>query len=284
MKVKKIISQMLIGTMIVGLLAGCGAGGNRNGADAANQETQVEGQHQGEGEEAGNADTPETGEAGNAEAPDAEAAGIGDAENESRPADSNASSGQAVQGENGNTGSGTLIAYFSIPEDVDTAGVDAIAGASIVVKDSEVMGNTEYVAKLVQETIGGDLFRIETVEDYPLDHEPLVDQAAEEQDVSLRPELASHIENLDQYGTIILGYPNWWGGAPHIVYTLVEGVSLKGKTVVPFSTSISSGLGSSAKHLKAKAKISSKTKWLKGHNFYDVPSQKTVNKWVSKIK
>ena len=55
---------------------------------------------------------------------------------------------------------------------------------------------------------------------------------------------------------------------------LLTGVSLKGKTVVPFSTSISSGLGSSAKHLKTKAKISSKTKWLKGRNFYDIPSQK----------
>lgn len=81
-----------------------------------------------------------------------------------------------------------------------------------------------------------------------------------------------------------IGYPIWWGEAPHIVYTLVEGVSLKGKTVVPFSTSISSGLGSSAKHLKTKAKISSKTKWLKGRNFYDIPSQKTVNKWVKKLK
>lgn len=65
---------------------------------------------------------------------------------------------------------------------------------------------------------------------------------------------------------------------------LVESVSLKGKTVIPFSTSISSGLGDSAKHLKAKAKISSKTKWRKGRNFYDIPSQKTVNKWVKKLK
>ncbi|RKI39329.1 hypothetical protein D7V86_17385 [bacterium D16-51] len=79
-------------------------------------------------------------------------------------------------------------------------------------------------------------------------------------------------------------YPIWWGEAPHIVYTLVEGVSLEGKTVVPFSTSISSGLGSSAVHLKTKAKISSKTKWLKGRNFYDIPSQKTVNKWVKGLK
>ncbi len=77
-----------------------------------------------------------------------------------------------------------------------------------VVRDGEQQGNTEFVAKIVQKTVGGDLFRIETVQDYPLDHDPLVDQAAEEQEKNLRPELAGHIENLEQYNTIILGYPN----------------------------------------------------------------------------
>ena len=57
-----------------------------------------------------------------------------------------------------------LIAYFSVPEDVDINDVDAIAGASVVVRDGEKMGNTEYVARLIQETVGGDLFRIETVD------------------------------------------------------------------------------------------------------------------------
>ena len=99
-------------------------------------------------------------------------------------------------------GSNILIAYFSIPEDVET--MDAISGASIVVKDNEKMGNTEYVAKIVQQTIGGDLFRIETVEEYPLDHDPLVDQAADEQDENKRPELLNHVDNFDQYETVVV--------------------------------------------------------------------------------
>lgn len=114
---------------------------------------------------------------------------------------------QVELGKNESTGSRILIAYFSMPEDVDTSGVDAIASASIVVRDGERQGNTEFVAKVIQETVGGDLFRIETVQDYPLDHDPLVDQAADEQEENLRPELAGHIENLERYDTIILGFP-----------------------------------------------------------------------------
>lgn len=60
-----------------------------------------------------------------------------------------------------------LIAYFSVPEDVDTSGVDTVAGASIVAREEETLGNTEYVANIIQQTIGGDLFRIETVQQYP---------------------------------------------------------------------------------------------------------------------
>lgn len=130
--------------------------------------------------------------------------------------------------------SNILIAYFTMPEDVDTEGVDAIAGASIVVSNGEVMGNVEYMASVIQETVGGDLFQIETVQQYPLDHDPLVDQAAEEQDEDARPELATHIENLEQYDTIFLGYPNWWGDMPQALYTFLEEYDFSGKTIIPF--------------------------------------------------
>ena len=118
-----------------------------------------------------------------------------------------ASSDTGTAQEGQSESSNVRIAYFSVPEDVDTEGIDANAGASIVVRDGQVMGNLEYMANVIQQTIGGDLFRIETVEEYPLDHEPLVDQAAEEQDEEARPELSTQIENPDQYDTILLGYP-----------------------------------------------------------------------------
>ncbi len=134
-----------------------------------------------------------------------------------------------------------LIAYFSVPENVDTAGADAVAGASIVVSDGEKLGNTEYVANLIQETIGGELFRIETEEEYPLDHDPLVDQASEEKSENFRPELTSHVENFEQYETILLGYPNWWGDMPMPVYSFLEEYDFGAKTVIPFITHGGSG-------------------------------------------
>lgn len=138
-----------------------------------------------------------------------------------------------------NIGSNVLIAYFSVPEDVDT--VDAVAGASIVVKDGEKLGNTQYVAELIQQTVGGDLFRIETAEEYPLDHDPLVDQAAEEQNADARPELVGHVENFEQYEYVFLGFPNWWGDMPMAVYSFLEEYDFSAKTIIPFITHGGSG-------------------------------------------
>lgn len=131
-------------------------------------------------------------------------------------------------------GSSILIAYFAMPEDVDPAGADAVAGASIVVRDGEILGNVEYMAQTIQQAVGGDLLRIETVEEYPLEHEALVDCAAEEQEAGARPALATQIENLEQYDTIFLGYPNWWGDMPQALYTFLESYDLSGKTIIPF--------------------------------------------------
>lgn len=155
-----------------------------------------------------------------------------------------------------------LIAYFTVPEDVKISDNDAIAGASIVVKDSEKMGNTEYVAGLVQKTIGGDLFRIETKDAYPLEHDTLVDQAAEEQEKELRPELLNHVENFEQYDTVLLGFPNWWGDLPMPVYSFLEEYDFAGKTIIPFVTHGGSGFSATTdtiSQLQPDAQVSDNT-------------------------
>lgn len=140
-----------------------------------------------------------------------------------------------------NSESKILIAYFSLPENADTSGVDAVAGASIVLDNEKVLGNTEYMAYAIQEAVDGDLFRIETVQQYPLEHEPLVEMADEEQNSNARPELLNRVENMEQYDTIFLGYPNWWGDMPMPLYTFLEEYDLSGKTIIPFSSHGGSG-------------------------------------------
>ena len=172
------------------------------------------------------------------------------------------SDSQSSPPESEDTGPHILIAYFSVPENVDISGVDAVAGASVVVRNSEKMGNTEYVAKVIQQTVGGDLFRIETVEEYPLDHEPLVDQAADEQDEKQRPELLNQVENFEQYETIILGFPNWWADLPMPVYTFLEEYDFSGKTIIPFVTHGGSGFSGTVRtisDIQPQAEVSDNT-------------------------
>ncbi len=140
-----------------------------------------------------------------------------------------------------NSDGNILIAYFSVPEDIDTSGIDADAGASVVVREGDAVGNMQFMAEAIQQSVGGDLFRIETEEDYPLDHDPLVDQAADEQSANARPALSSKIENLEQYETIFVGYPNWWGDMPQPMYTFFEEYDFSGKTIIPFNSHVGSG-------------------------------------------
>lgn len=131
-----------------------------------------------------------------------------------------------------------LIAYFSVPE---TDGVDAVAGASRVVVDGEILGNNQYISQLIQQETGGDLFRIETVQEYPGSHDPLLEFAYNERAEDARPELATQIENLDSYDVIFLGYPNWNSDLPMPLYTFLEEYDFSGKTIVPFTTHGGSG-------------------------------------------
>lgn len=135
----------------------------------------------------------------------------------------------------------SLVVYFSLPETNDPNNMTQEEENSAVVIDGEVLGNTQYVAYIIQENTGADIFRIEAEIPYPLDHDTLVDQAAEEQDSNARPAIADHVDNMDDYDTIFLGYPNWWGDMPMILYTFLEEYDLSGKTIVPFNTHGGSG-------------------------------------------
>jgi len=168
-----------------------------------------------------------------------------------KSSDINSSSNAVTEAVQNNTDNeNILIAYFSVPENVDTDGIDANSGASIVVKNKDVLGNMQYMAMTIQEAIGGELFRIETKEKYPLEHETLVNQAKEEQNEEVRPELSTHIENVEQYDMIFLGYPNWWGDMPQPLYTFLEEYDFSGKTIIPFNSHGGSGFSNTIEEIK----------------------------------
>lgn len=129
-------------------------------------------------------------------------------------------------------GSHILIAYFTAAEN---SGVDAIASASYTTIDGQAVGRVRAVADMIQENVGGDLFSIRTSVVYPTDGGELIDYAAQEQDENARPELTSHIEDLDQYDTIFIGYPNWWADLPMAVYSFFDEYDFSGKTIIPFN-------------------------------------------------
>ena len=82
---------------------------------------------------------------------------------------------------------------------------------------------------------GGDLFSLRTSVVYPADGGELIDYAAQEQEENARPELTTHIENLDGYDTIFIGYPNWWADLPMAVYSFFDEYDFSGKTIIPFN-------------------------------------------------
>ncbi|ULS52304.1 flavodoxin [Pectobacterium carotovorum] len=129
-----------------------------------------------------------------------------------------------------------LIVYFSQPEDVTLEGVDGVSGASVLQKNNERLGSTQYIAQIIQQQTGGELFRIETVTPYPVQHDPLLQYAEKEQKENVRPVMKAKVQNLKDYDTVFIGYPIWWYKMPMVLYSFLEQHDLQGKTIIPFTT------------------------------------------------
>lgn len=132
------------------------------------------------------------------------------------------------------------------PETQETAeNVDIAAGeGTALIAYFSWSGNTEAVAQEIQAQTGADLFEIVPAEPYTDDYDELLDIAQEEQSSDARPAIAETVD-LSSYDTVYLGFPNWWGDMPMILYTFLDEYDLSGKTVAPFNTSGGSGFSSS---------------------------------------
>ena len=137
-----------------------------------------------------------------------------------------------------------LIAYFTRADNIKIdPNVDATSSASINSKGSSYEGNLAIMADYIKDDTGGDTFSILTSEYYPTDYRDSTNVAKEEQSSDARPELSNHVENMEDYDIIFLGYPNWWGGLPMPVYTFLEEYDFSGKIIIPFASHEGSGLG-----------------------------------------
>ena len=152
--------------------------------------------------------------------------------------------------------------------------------SSVLIAYFSWSGNTEQVAQIIQQETGGDLFEITPATPYTDDYNELLDIAQQEQSDNARPELAGQVENWEQYDTIFIGYPIWWGDAPKIISTFLETYDFDGKTIVPFCTSGSSSIGGSVSDLEA---LTSGAAWLEGQRFSGSASQETVSQWVDSL-
>ena len=174
-----------------------------------------------------------------------------------------------------------LVAYFSYAENAELPdGVDASSTASIQVWNDEITGNTGVVAAMIADATGADLFSIETVEKYPDTYDETVDQGQEERNVGARPELATHVENLDSYDVIFLGFPNWWGDMPMAVYSFLDEVDLSGKTIVPFVTSGGSGFSDTISTIESMESGASVQEGLSVSGSSAAGAQDQVTEWL----
>ena len=156
-------------------------------------------------------------------------------------ADEETEEGSAAEENGAESNGNVLVAYFSWADNaVLDDDVDAVSSPSVIPP-----GNVQQLAGWVQEETGGDLFTIRVTDPYPSDWDACLDRANQERGEDARPELEERVENLYDYDTVFLGYPNWWYGVPMPLLTFLEENDLSGKEVYLFCSHGTGGLANS---------------------------------------
>lgn len=171
--------------------------------------------------------------------------------------------------------------------DTDTSGAEESDvpeenGSKVLVAYFSCTGNTEGIAEKVAEALDVDTYEIVPEQPYTEEDLNYSDSSSrstkEQNDDSCRPEISGSVENMDGYDTVLIAYPIWWGQAPKIIYTFIESYDFSGKTIIPFCTSGSSGVGSSAANLHGSA--SDSVNWLDGIRFSSGASGSDIESWL----
>lgn len=172
-----------------------------------------------------------------------------------------------------------LSHYDSVGDSADYDGVDATTSASVLPP-----GNTAQMAEWIRQRVGGDLFSIVVTEPYSSDYDECLDRAADEKAENARPELVNHVDNMDDYDVVFLGFPNWWYTAPMAVFSFIEEYNLSGKTVVPFCAHGTGGLAASVRDITAALPDSAEVLEPLGVYRADISSaEMAINEWLNNL-
>ena len=175
-------------------------------------------------------------------------------------------------------GSGNVTVTFSLSE-----GRMEPESSKVLVVIFSRTGHTKPLAEYIAEDLNADLYEIEAKVPYTDDDIKYYTNCRadrEQNDPSARPEIAGELPDVTGYDTVFLGYPIWHGQAPKIIYTFLEGMDLSGKTIIPFCTSHSSPLGTSAENLHPLAPDAA---WMEGRRFAIGTTAGEISEWVKSL-
>lgn len=145
------------------------------------------------------------------------------------------------------------------------------------------VGNTKLVADEIQKVTGGDEFEIVANKNYDLPYNDLVNVAKEETEKGEKPSFKGEVKNIDDYDTVFIGGPIWWGTYPRVMFTFFDKHDLNGKTIIPFSTHEGSGLGSVVEDLKS---LYPNATFKEAFSIYGTETRKDlskVDKWLKRL-
>lgn len=141
-------------------------------------------------------------------------------------------------------------------------------------------GNTERCAEFIQNAVGGDLFKIETVKEYAADYYECIDEAKAELRAGERPELKEYLDSLDGYDHVFVCGPCWWGPFPMAIYAQLERLDWTGKHVAVLVTHEGSGMGSCERETKRICEGATFGKGLAIHGADAPRSEAEVARWA----
>jgi flavodoxin len=145
-----------------------------------------------------------------------------------------------------------------------------------------IKGNTETAAEFIQKAVGGDLFEVDTVKPYAEDYHICTDEAKKELNADIRPEIKRFLDSIDEYDTIFVGFPNWWGTMPMAMFTFLEHYDFSGKKIAPFCTNEGSGMGNSERDLAKICKGAEIVRGLPITGHQTKNSEAKISEWAKK--